>query len=397
MKTLCIIMGFLSLASGARASLDLHAHLDLKPGMGPLLQGSFAEPPRAQSWNSRLKTKASSFSLLKNESSPRLIVASFYAHPWLSDLKKALDLEYEHLTEFVKAHPLEWTIAKQPSEARDAFKKGLSVFVLSIEGADQVLETEADFKTWIDERGVAIVTPFHLTEDHLGGVALLRNGIAFFNSPIRFFESLLLSGGACLKTFCQSPISIKPDGEILIQNLMKRHVWIDLAHANELEVSNLLLLFEEKKLPLLVTHSQIRDTYPAERGVSDLEINYLLKHDGMIGLLPSDDMLNEPMPGEKKGACTSGLARFKETFQLTRERVGRLKVALGSDVNAPITGLSPLCEPVSGRAPNELERLGYHTYAQWGELSDYVSEDPKWNTEIIEKFLGLWGELKVGK
>ncbi len=389
---MALIFGF---ATESMASLDLHAHLDLKPGVGFYLQGAFDEAPRAESWDVRLKTKASSLSLSVNENEPRIIVVSLYAHPYLSNQKPALDLEYEHLSEFTRQHSSEWTIAKTPAEAREAIKNGKHVFILSIEGADQVLETETDYKKWIDERGVAIVTPFHLTEDHLGGVALLRNGLAFFNSPIRFFQSVLLTGGACLKDFCKSYMGIKPDGEIVIQNLMTRKVWVDLAHANDMEIDSLIPIFESRKLPLLVTHTQIRETYPGERGLSPNEITYLTKHDGIIGLLPTGDMLNHPLPNETKSSCTSKLARFKESFRMARTELGTLKVALGSDVNAPINGLSPLCEIKSGQEVSELEQKGYYTYSQWKTLSNYVSEDPNWNAAIIEKFLSLWEQVRA--
>lgn len=407
MRTLCIILAFLSLHPQAFGQLDLHAHLDMKPGMGVLISGGFNDAPHASQWASRLRTKASSLSLNPLHS-PKLVVVSFYAHPYFSrlfhfDLREnvqlALDQEYSDLLTFVQTHAQDWVIAKTPADARSALNAGKHVFVLSIEGADNGLEEENDFKKWIDERGVAIVTPFHLTEDHLGGAAFIPNRLAWLNSPINFIESVMLTGGSCLFGFCKSPVGMKPDGDLLIRNLWKRRVWIDLAHANEMEVRELIPQLAAKKLPLLVTHTEIREVYPAERGVGSLEATYVTEHEGMIGLLPSEDMMPREIivPGQEAvdPACRSGLTDFKKVFQYARKQLGEMNIALGSDVNSPINGLSPLCKLMPGQNPSELEQKGYYTYSQWNELSEYVSESPDWNTKIVDRFLELWDHARA--
>lgn len=416
-KTLCIawIFGFGStLGATAQAQLDLHAHLDMKPGMGILLREG---PNSSQTWNSRLQAKES-LSTLSALHAPKLTVVSLYAHPVLSKLSRlphfdpvqnvrdTLEEEYTHLLEFVKNNSQTFGIARTPKEARAFLSDRKNVFVLSIEGAYGALETEADLKKWIDERGVAILTPFHLTEDHFGGVALMRPWAALFNTPIRFLQSLLITNFSCLSHICTSPMGVKPDGDVLIQNLIKRKVWIDLAHANDMEIREILPELEAQKIPVLVTHTEVREVYAAERGLSPLVTDYLAKNGGIIGLIPTDDLIERSTTRSASG-CTSGVSFFRDVFRSVQKQLGESRVALGSDINAPITGLAPTCRNSkvavheslheSVQTQSLLEENGYATYSQWNELGDYVSGDPAWNTKIVDSFLNTWERVRDGR
>ena len=397
MKTLRIITLFsLILPLTSRAQLDLHAHLDLKPGVGPLLRGDFKSPPVAYEWNSRLSTKAAESTLLHFKT-PRLIVVSFYSHPILSDVRQGADEEYSHILKFTRDHADHYAIAKNAKEAQTLLASGKSVFVLSIEGAADLLETEEDFKKWIDQRGVAIVTPFHLTEDHFGGTALMGEGfIGFVNSPLDFLRSLWVSGGSCIKSICKSTIGIKPDGRILIDRLIQRKVWIDLAHSNDIEVQDILRDYERLKLPVLVTHTEVREVLLAERASAPQVWEYLAQndgaHDGIVGLLPTSDMIREDLGGLKGEPCYSSLEAFKRVVLNQAKKYGEEHITLGSDINAPINGLSPSCARTIGAAGahSALEVDGYYSYSQWDELENYVSPSSNWNESSRKHFLKLW-------
>ena len=385
----------------AYAQVDLHAHLFLKPGMGPLLTGSSHDPVQARSWDSRLETKSNSSSLLSH-TTPKIIVVSLYAHPWLSNplnfdwranTSLALDREYEELEGFVKAHSDRFILAKNPLEARKALSEKKQVLVLSIEGAYGALETEADLQKWVDRRGLAILTPFHLSEDYFGGSALMPPLLAIFQSPISFFESLIDSGGKCLHSVCKSPVGIKSSGKILLERLMEKKVWIDVAHANEKEIAAMLLMFQPGNLPLLVTHTALRSAYPAERGLGRMEIEYLKKTGGIAGLLPSNDFLNLP----PDAPCQSGLQEFKTELNALDQAIGPGKTAFGTDVNAPIEGLSPACPKPTGEIMSAFESRGYFRYEDLGALADYAAPDPAWSDRSVENFLASWERIRPGK
>ena len=400
MRTLCIICAFF-LLSPAWAQVDLHAHLDMKPGLGILLQGDSREPIRANTWDTRILSKASLASL-DSFHSPKIIVVSLYGHPFLShptrfdwkeNTRDALEIEYQHIQQFLSSHSNNFGLARTAQEARTLLTQKKNVFILSIDGAYGALESEADYKKWIDERGVTIVTPFHLSEDHFGGPAFMRPWAAIFNTPLSFLESLLITNLTCLSSYCENPMGMKPDGDILIKALLDRKVWIDLAHANEIEVREILPELEAKHFPMLVTHTQIREVFPAERGVGALEVAYLTKHGGIIGLLPTDDFIVSSNVPSTTG-CTEGVTYFKDVFQYAQKRLGEEHVALGSDSNAPLSGLSPHCKSNGTSQFNQLERNGYQNYSQWNELGDYVADDLNWNGRIVEHFLSTWEKVR---
>ncbi len=386
MFPLCIIALFSGWFPAASAQVDLHAHLLMKPGMGPGLIGDFQTPPRSLDWTSRIRTKASKTSLAQSNS-PELIVVALYGHPWLSHLHlpgresnvtEALEEEYRQLIEFVDTPGSHWVLARSPSEARTALKSGKKVLILSIEGAYGAIRTPTDLDRWID-RGLAILTPFHLTEDRFGGVALMRPWAAILNTPGSFLTSWIRSGGACPEGICRSPVGVSDLGMELIESLMRKQVWVDLSHANDLAIERLIPVMRERNLPILVTHTAVRSGFRAERGLSPTLVREIRAGlDGVVGLIPSEEMLQ---PETDRHGCQSGLTAFRKTHESLKLEIGAHRVALGSDANAPLQGLSPPCENPS--------IAGYFEYAH---LSTLVRTDRR----VIDHFLQLWDRVRPG-
>ncbi len=424
--------------SPSEAQIDLHAHLHMKPGMGPMISGTFNDPPRANRWSDRFQMRASGALLagMTAESRPKMIVLSLYGHPYFAwsferdgfafnrkaIARQAVEREYAEFMQFLNQHQDRYAIAKNASQARKIIRSGKTAIVLSIEGAWGHLESADDFQKWIDERGVAIITPVHLTPDDFGGNALMSPLISLANSTLDFLKSVWLSNGKCLKTFCKSQQGFTEEGQQLIDDLISREVWIDLAHMNELEVNHVLpkLLSGKagKPLPLLSTHTQLRKFYPVERGLGDAEIEYIRKQDGIIGLIPSQHMMPAGMkqahedalvahPEEAEAAsaakglsCITGLEVFKKTVHYAIAALGAPeRVALASDINAPLDGLSPGCADVSKmeESMRDLNRRGFYTYAQWNTLVKYSAPDTQWSERNLEHFLTLWERVRPSK
>lgn len=403
-----IMLSTLMGGANAVAQMDLHAHLDLKPGVGLLMRGNFSVPPLSGDWDTKFATKASATSLTEFESPP-LIVVSLYAHPYFSvtevegsvvqnilhfdpkdNVRRAIEQEYQHVLAFVNNHP-RFGIAKSPIEAENLITDRRIPIVLSIEGAYGALETEADFKKWIDDRGVAIVTPFHLSEDQFGGTAMMSGVYGLLATPIEFFRALFRSGGSCISTYCKSTTGMKNDGRELVSQLMKRRVWIDLAHANDLTVGELLPILKQAGQPVLVTHTSPRDIYPAERGLSVELMNAVIANDGILGFIPTEDMIKNSWQGTD---CFSSLFEFRQTIKEMIRRFGAERVTLASDINAPISGLSPLCRVDPAQIPSDIEQQGFYTYSQWTSLAQYVSPDPTWHEKSLKHFIRLWKKVR---
>ena len=432
--------------SSAHAQIDLHAHLDMKPGMGLFLQGSWKEEPKAENWSNKIFTRVSEVSLsaMTNETRPKLMVISFYGHPYFgysfsrdgfhfdrkNNVRKSVEQEYQDLIQFISQHSDHFAIAKNAPEARSILKSSKTVIVLSLEGAWATLDSPEDKKLWIDDRGLAIVTPVHLTPDSLGGNALMQTIVSFANATEDFIKSVWTSRGSCLKSFCKSPSGFSVEGLQTIQDLMKKNVWLDFSHANELEVQTIIEKYEtgskdSTALPLLVTHTQLREFFPTERGLGTLEINYIRKHDGIVGIIPTQYMMPEAMkaaneeslknnPEEAKAtsagkglSCISGLDVFRKTVSYAIATLGAPeRVSLGSDINAPLDGLSPGCgDPVTKNgsaldtAQFDLHRKGFYTYSQWNALTRFASPDvlnspTPWADLALEHFLTLWEKVR---
>jgi microsomal dipeptidase-like Zn-dependent dipeptidase len=346
------------------------------------------------------------------------------------NVRRSVEQEYLDLLTFVREHSNDFGIARNTAEARALLKQGKTVIVLSLEGAWATLETPEDFHLWIEERGLAIVTPVHLTPDDLGGNSMMNTLVSLANSTMDFLRALNASNGTCINVYCKSLNGLTPKGERIIDELMYRNVWIDLAHANDLELESILRRYEHGTptsgsvpLPALITHTQLRDYFPVERGLSELEIDYIHKHDGIAGLIPSQYMMPVAMKNAeaeaakikpelatnpvkaRAAACISGIDIFRGTVAHAAEVLGDVsRVTLGSDINAPLNGLSPGCgEPVaaagvsSGQALLDLHRRGYYSYSQWNALTRFVAPEKMsapWADQALEHFLTLWERVR---
>ena len=190
---------------------------------------------------------------------------------------------------------------------------------------------------------------------------------------------------------------MKGEGRGLLDKLAARKVWIDAAHANEMTLMDLLPFLAEKKLPYLVTHTQFRKYYKAERGISEEEIQFIKTHDGMVALIPSEDLLSY-LHSDSTATCTSGLDTFKESIAYGASLLGAERITLGSDINAPLNGLSASCTTVVGSNTHDLSKKGFYTYSQWPELARFIAPHPltatQWNQQTLAQFLKLWRSIR---
>src|SRR6185437_2718268 len=104
-----------------------------------------------------------------------IVVATLYAHPLFTytvgkSLRDSIRAQIKLARKFVLGRP-DWVIATEPDHASEALASGKHVMILALEGASGILESEQDFHEFIDEGGIRIVGPLHLTDDEFGGVA----------------------------------------------------------------------------------------------------------------------------------------------------------------------------------------------------------------------------------
>lgn len=326
-------------------SVDLHAHLFMKPGLGWFFNGSFDEPLVADSWDDRLSSKVNEPTL--NASGIGIMVVALFAHPvYRLDVRDAVREQIGAAEAFVKKNR-GWAIAKSPAEAERLLLDGKRVLVLSLEGAGGVLESESDLKELIDEKGIRIVTPLHLVDDRYGGVATM-NGFQYVANPMSVVDRLLDAHGH--DGVEQNQQGLTPLGERLVVELAKRGVWLDMTHSSDEALKTLVPLAEAAGQPLLFTHTSLRRHRPAERQLSDAMLLRVKKSGGIVGLLPSDDSFEVMTParslcptGCSLDACRRGVPALATMYHRIGEVIGYQNVMLGSDFNGGMRHLSASC------------------------------------------------------
>ena len=345
----------------ARAEVDLHVHLTMKEGMSWLLQGDATTPLRADSWKDRFSTRANFESM--DRSGLKVVVATLFAHPWAtSDLRQGLRREHESIIAFTRAHP-HWQIVRSPSELRETLASGRRAIVLSLEGASHVLETEADLTEWYDERGLRIVTYLHLTGDRLGGVSIVKQGI---NTPLGALLSLFSSKSAD-EDIRTNPLGLTARGRAWAERLIQKGFWLDLAHSSDQSLRDLEPILTQYKQPWLMTHTSHRDYHGAERATPRWQIEKVRETGGILGILPSPQMLASSKLEATNPGCPSDLptAGGFESYIAHQALLARTlpweAIQIGSDFNAPILAIQPFCS-----AEKEFAEQGYWNYAQTG-------------------------------
>jgi membrane dipeptidase len=379
-----------------RLTLELHSHLFMKEGMGWMSTGDFNGPLRAKDWKSLFGNQANPEALERSEIG--LIVVALYAHPLFTlNLRDSIRSQIRLAEDFVAKHP-GWIIVRDARQARDALAHGKRVMVLALEGASGIIEDERDLKEFVDEKGIRIVTLLHLTDDRFGGVAFL-SGIKALASPLAWLTQLLMPAYDADGVRINGN-GLSFEGKEMAEQLVKRHVWIDLAHASDRSQEALVPLL--KGLPLLYTHTTLRKYLAAERGVTMAQLERVRQSGGIVGLIPSEDMLEgtrvpsgycpeggAPRQGE---SCEGGIPALATQYTEMARALSPEQVGLGSDTNGGLKHLKP-----SGPVGTGIDREGLWNLGQeaqvWDALEKSGAPVPWPRRRMIDRFLEAWGKI----
>lgn len=373
-----------SIGQSKAAGIDLHTHLFMKEGLGIIFNGDFFSPVKAKNWKSRFSSQINAEAVLKSDLD--LIVVALYAHPFLTlNLRDSIRSQIRQAKQFVDRHP-DWVLARSPQEARLALEAKKHVLVLSLEGTAGIIETEEDIQEFVEKEGIRMVTFFHLTDDHLGGAALLK-GYRSFASPFGFFSALLhwnFGGDGVLK----NPNGITEDGRKLLKLLLKHHVWIDLAHAPDQSIGEILPLLRQ---PILVSHTALREFNLMERALSDGLIEAIQARDGIVGLMPSVEMLGEISTPDR---CNSGTNQLAFQYGELTKKLGVNTVAIGSDFNGGIYHLPP----GAPHCPDTLPPEGFWNLGLFPQLWESLKNRGQPTDEVslrntTQHFLDCWDQI----
>lgn len=347
MKKILITLSLFSFLSfgGYSQEVELHSHAFMKHGLTFLFRGDFNSPLKAKSWKNLLSSKLNAETL--NKSGIKIFVVALYAHPFLVPrlkvspkkwVRESIRAQVKEARSFVKNNP-NWVLATNPTEALKAYQEGKKIMILSVEGAHSLLETEKDLKEFIDELGISIVTVVHLIDTKFGGAAYMRG-----------LRKTLFSSRICAREIIEgvkvNSKGITEKGLWLSKELIKRKVWIDLTHSSDHFQKDIIPLLEKAGQPLLYTHTALREYYKAERGLSKWAIKEMKRLGGIVGLVPSEEMLiDTPVPSKHCPKtchkCEGGIPALVTQYNQLAIEIGPSNISLGSDFNGGITHLRP--------------------------------------------------------
>jgi microsomal dipeptidase-like Zn-dependent dipeptidase len=335
-------------APATTAYVELHSHLFMHRGLYPLVRAPFESPELSESFSDRFAPRVNAQTL---EHSPaRIVVASLYAHPLFTrSLRESIRLQIADARRFVEQSP-RWRLVRTPRELEAVLQDGKSALILHLEGASGILETENDFREFLDDGGIRIVTPLHLTDDVFGGCALLPFPQTFSN-PLAWARAFLRpSIHRDPETgVLRNPRGLTPLGKDLIQALLKRKVWIDLAHASDSALEEILPLVRKAGQPELHTHTALRTRLKAERGISPSALRGVAASGGLIGLMPTEQMVRDAAHDGpfSRFRCeeteSGGLTAFAGQWDEARKILPAGAITLGSDHHGGVPGLRPTC------------------------------------------------------
>jgi microsomal dipeptidase-like Zn-dependent dipeptidase len=371
--------------------VDLHAHLSMEPALGCLFDGHIKGPLTADSWDDRLSSKLNAASL--SASGLSVMVVALFAHPVLGgDMRAQIREQIGEVEAFTRAHP-RWAIARDAAQARALLESGRQVLVLSLEGASGVLESEEDLIEFVDQRGLRIVTPIHLVDDRYGGAATL-GGSSYLGNPLGVASRLFEPRGSLER----SSRGLTPLGRRLISKLLARGVWIDLTHASDAALTQIVPMVRAAGQPLLVSHAILRRHRPVERATSDDLLREVASSGGVVGLVPSEDSFNSPRgricpPGCSAEACEHGVNAFAAVWADAARLLGADAVMLGSDYNGGMRHLRPSC----GTGGSLDQEAGLWNVGQSAALLDALAKLGAPRAPLrasLERFLSAWGRVR---
>lgn len=372
-------------------TIDLHAHLFMKQGMPLVFRGDFEEPLHATDWEAKFSSNANADTL--NASGNRIVVLALYAHPLFTrSLKDSVRKQMDRAEDWVRRNP-NWVIARSPDEARIALQNGKRALIYALEGASGILDSESDLAEFVDRRGIRIVTLLHLTDDHFGGVAFLK-GSRILASPVAWLKSLFWP--AERDGVRVNAAGLTRRGLEMARSLVQRGVWIDLAHASDASQGELIPLLRQAGQPLLYTHTVLRDFFPAERALHAEQLRWIAESGGILGLMPSDRMLEGTPRSDRFPECDEGVPALARHFNQAAAIVGNESVVLGSDFNGGLEHLSPRC-----KTGTELDSRGLWNLGQepelWKALRKAGARLPERADATLERFLDAWKRATLAR
>jgi membrane dipeptidase len=184
-----------------------------------------------------------------------------------------------------------------------------------------------------------------------------------------------------------NPTGLTDAGRAMARTLISHHVWLDLSHASDASSAELIALAHTAGQPILYTHTVLRRFLRAERGITAEELQAVRETHGLVGVMPSEDMLAGTMSA---ASGTEGFAAFLAQAREIGLVVGKDGVVLGTDYNGGVRHLPP----AHGTGSSLDEEQGFWMIGQseqlWRQLQSPADA-------AVERFLAGWERVFAAK
>jgi len=304
---------------------DSHIHVTMSHQANPLFKGEPGDGPFSASPRARLTNQLDAPTL--KAAGVRLLFAALWppirARPGRSSLDESLN-QVRQLDEFVGRNG-SFAVVHTVAEARRALGVGRIAMFPQIEGGEGLGSVEdVDLFYAAGVRGVTLV---HFESTQLAGAAKGQLARAVFGLHTSTLEERGLS----------------ELGKAVVTRMAELGIVIDLSHASDRTVADVLDITTPRGVPVIVSHTGARAMMPdLERNLSDENARRVVQGGGLIGVSLFTAQLDTPadqqLPGHQAGTCDDAVAHWKHFAAV----VGPDALMLGSDFNGfivrPIAG-----------------------------------------------------------
>lgn len=176
---------------------------------------------------------------------------------------------------WIEAHPESMEVARSAEDVERITKNGRIAVVLCIEGGHVIRRVE-DVDAFFDA-GVRMITIAHFSDNALAGAA---GSNAAHPENFNFSAHHEPREGG----WVANPRGLTELGEQAVHRMVERGMIVDLAHASDRTVFDVLEATKDHPVPMVVSHSASRELHPSERNVSDAVVRAVAERGGVVAL-----------------------------------------------------------------------------------------------------------------
>lgn len=338
--------------------VDLHMHIAAHLTVPVYGSGPERDPPASQSYLHALEPQI--FVRQLAEPGPAIIVSLAYANPFATvfesrtSMRRRIERQLDFVEEFCARNKDEFGWAKTPEEARTIVQSGRKAIVHGIEGATKILGDASDAAYWAS-RGVAVITPVHLSDNEIGGAWCQEGQLGVLNVP-----------GCRRERISPETHGLTPDGHARITDLIDAGIIVDLAHTSDASFAEIVPILRDRAVAPVYTHATSFSVTVDPTAISDDQLREIESLGGLVGVTGNLSHLPpNPIPGGLPGDyCRGSINDFRLHWDRIVSVAGGEPVAWGSDFQGGVDHIRPKYGPLGcapsprGRAPEPFDLLG---------------------------------------